>query len=59
MRKIFKELEEGYLKDAIEEIKETINSDFDGVYVRKSRYLTLRNEIHRFLDIPEVSNYND
>jgi len=59
LRRVFRELQDGYLKDAIEEIRETVNADFDGIYVRKSRYLKLRNEIHTFLGLPLVNNYNE
>jgi len=58
LRKVFNELNEGYLKDAIEEIRETVNADFDGIYVRKSRYLKLRNNIHEYLGQPVVLSYN-
>lgn len=59
LRRVYRELQEGYLKDAIEEIRETVNAEFDGTYVRKSRYLKLRNDIHDYLGMPKVANYND
>lgn len=59
LKPLYAELADGQLKDAIDEIKALTNPQFDGVYLRKSKMLKVRNDIHEFLGIPPALTYNE
>lgn len=60
LKPLYAELGDGQLKGAIDEIKSLTNPQFDGVYLRKSKILKVRNAIEEHLGISPLSvNYND
>lgn len=59
LKPIYSELTDGNLRDAIDEIKLLTNANFDGVFIRKSAMLKLRNKIEEFLGRPLATAYNE
>ena len=59
LKPIYSELADGNLKDAIDEIKLLTNAQFDGVFIRKSAMLKLRNKIEEFRGRPLAATYNE
>jgi len=59
LKPIYAELADGSLRDAIDEIKALTNASFDGVFVRKSAILKLKNKIEDFLGLPLTQAWND
>lgn len=59
LKPIYAELADGNLRDAIDEIKLLTNASFDGVFIRKSAMLKLRNKIEEFLGRPAAATYNE
>jgi len=56
---ILKHIGLGSLKVAIAAIREFPEAELDAKYLTKTRLTAKRNEIHAFLGIPLVQNYND
>jgi hypothetical protein len=59
LKPIYNELADGSLRDAIGEIKALTNASFDGVFIRKSAVLKLKNKIEDFLGLPLTQAWNE
>lgn len=59
LKPIYAEFADGNLRDAIDGIKLLTNAQFDGVFIRKSAMLKLRNETEGFLGLPKSKAYNE